>query len=98
MQQSLIKAPVLALPYADKPFKVVCDACNFAIVSALMQKDDDGIDRVISYKSRLLKAAELNYLVHDKELLSIKYALDKFRVYLFNHLWFIRITHHCGPQ
>ena len=66
VKQSLIEAPVLALPDADKPFSVVCDASNFAIGSALIQKDDDGIDRVISYQSRLLKAAELNYPVHDK--------------------------------
>ena len=58
MKQSLVDAPVLALPDADKPFSVVCDASNFAIGSALMQKDDDGVDRVISYQSRLLKAAE----------------------------------------
>ena len=49
VKQSLIEAPVLALPDADKPFSVVCDASNFAIGSALIQKDDDGIDRVISY-------------------------------------------------
>ena len=100
MKQSLVEAPVLALPDADKPFSVVCDASNFAIGSALMQKDDDSVDRVITYQSRLLKAAELNYPVHDKELLSIKYYLVKFRVHLLapNHLWFIRITHHCGPQ
>ena len=100
VKQSLVKAPVLALPDADKPFRVVCDASNFAIGSALMQKDDDGVDRVISYRSRLLKAAELNYPVHDKELLSIRYALSTFEcTYRASiHLWFIRITHHCGPQ
>ena len=59
----------LGIADADKPFSVVCDASNFAIGSALMQKDDNGVDRVISYQSRLLKAAELNYPVHDKELL-----------------------------
>ena len=66
VKQSLIEAPVLALPDADKPFSVVYDASSFAIGSALMQKDDDGINRVISYPSRLLKAAELNYPLHDK--------------------------------
>ena len=45
VKQSLIEAPVLALPDADKPFSVVCDASDFAIGSALTQKDDDGIDQ-----------------------------------------------------
>ena len=72
----------MAFPDAENPFSVVCDASNFAIDSELMQKDDEGIDRVISYQSRLLKAAELNYPVHNEELLYIKYALVKFRVHL----------------
>ena len=93
-KQFVIKAQVLALPDADKPFSVVCDASNFAIGSALMQKDDDGIDRVISYQSRLLKAAELNYPVHDKKLLSIKYALIKVRVHLLGTEPFVVFTDH----
>ena len=96
VKQSLIEAPVLALPDADKPFSVVCDASNFAIGSAVIQKDDDGIDRVISYQSRLLKAAELNYPVHDKELLSIKYALVKFRVHLLGTEPFVVYTDHAS--
>jgi hypothetical protein len=47
-----------------------------------MQFDDDGHERVVSYQSRQLKPAEMNYPVHDKELLAMKYALVKFRVYL----------------
>ena len=96
MKQSLVEAPVLALPDADKHFSVVCDASNFAIGSALMQKDDDGVDRVISYQSRLLKAAELNYPVHDKELLSIKYALVKFRLHLLGTEPFVVYTDHAS--
>ncbi|CAI5705800.1 unnamed protein product [Peronospora effusa] len=96
MKRSLVEAPVLALPDADKPFSVVCDASNFAIGSALMQKDDDGVDRVISYQSRLLKAAKLNYPVHDKELLSIKYALVKFRVHLLGTEPFVVYTDHAS--
>ena len=82
----------MAQPDADKTLSVVCDASNFAIGSALMQKDDDGIDRVISYQSKLLKAAELNYPVHDNELLSIKYALVKFRVHLLGTEPFVVYT------
>ena len=89
---SLVEAPALALPDADKPFSVVCGASNFAIGSALMQKDDDGVDRVISYQSRLSKAAELNYTVRDKELHSIKYALVKFCVHLLGTELFVVFT------
>ena len=46
----------------------------------LCKKNDDDIDRGISCKSRILKAAERNYPVQDNELFRINYALVKFRV------------------
>ncbi|POM65022.1 Pol protein [Phytophthora palmivora] len=80
IKASLQQAPVLALPDENKSFSVVCDASDYAIGCALLQKDDEGHERVISFQSRQLKAAERNYPVHDKELLAMKYALVKFRV------------------
>ena len=76
---SLQSAPMLALPDEDRSFSVVCDASDFAIGCALLQLDAKGNERVISFQSRQLKATEINYPVHDKELLAMKYALVKFR-------------------
>ncbi|POM67417.1 DNA/RNA polymerase [Phytophthora palmivora] len=55
----------------NKSFSVVCDASDYAIGCALLQKDDEGHERVISFQSRQLKAAERNYPVHDKDLLAM---------------------------
>ncbi|KAF1321848.1 Pol protein, partial [Globisporangium splendens] len=96
VKESLVRAPVLALPDHTKAFSVVCDASDFAIGCALMQKDDDGHERVVSYQNRLLKAAEKNYPVHDKELLAIKYALLKFRVHLLGATPFVVYTDHAS--
>ncbi|KAF1334479.1 Pol protein, partial [Globisporangium splendens] len=96
VKESLVRAPVLALPDHTKAFSVVCDASDFAIGCALMQKDDDDHERVVSYQSRLLKAAEKNYPVHDKELLAIKYALLKFRVHLLGATPFVVYTDHAS--
>ncbi|KAG3053408.1 hypothetical protein PI124_g17256 [Phytophthora idaei] len=82
IKASLQQAPVLALPDETKSFSVVCDASNYAIGCALLQNDADGHERVISFPSRQLKAAERNYPVHDSELLAMKYVLVKFRVHL----------------
>ena len=79
---SLQSAPILALPDEDRPFSVLCDASDFAIVCALLQLDVAGNERVIPFQSRQLKAAEKNYPVHDNEILAMKYALVKFRVHL----------------
>ncbi|GMF48441.1 unnamed protein product [Phytophthora fragariaefolia] len=93
---SLQSAPRLALPDEDRPFSVVCDASDFAIGSALLQADAEGRERVVSFQSRQLKAAEKNYPGHDKELLAMKYALVKFRVHLLGQKPFVIYTDHAS--
>ncbi|KAG2876911.1 hypothetical protein PC129_g24233 [Phytophthora cactorum] len=61
-----------------------------------MQHDHEGRDCVVYYQSRQLKPAERNYLVHDKELLAMKYALAKFRVYLLGSGPFVDYTDHAS--
>ncbi|KAG6585071.1 reverse transcriptase [Phytophthora cinnamomi] len=96
VKQGLTEAPILAVADQDRPFHVVCDASDFAIGSALMQHDPEGRDRVVYYQSRQLKPAERNYPVHDKELLAMKYALAKFRVYLLGSRPFVVYTDHAS--
>ena len=59
-----------------------------------MRHDREGTEREISYQSRQLKPAERNYPVHDKELLAMKYALVKFRVYLLGKQTFALYNDH----
>ncbi|KAG2969822.1 hypothetical protein PC121_g23975 [Phytophthora cactorum] len=80
----------------DRPFHIVCDASDFEIGCALMEHDHDPRDRVVYYQSRQLKPAERNYPVHDKELLAMKYALAKFRVYLLGSGPFVVYTDHAS--
>ncbi|GMF61283.1 unnamed protein product [Phytophthora fragariaefolia] len=94
IKASLQRAPILVLPDESKPFSVVCDASDYAIGCPLLQSDEDGFERVISFQSRQLKAAEWNYPVHDKELLAMKYALVKFRVELLGSRLFVVYTDH----
>uniref|UniRef100_H3GBI2 Reverse transcriptase n=1 Tax=Phytophthora ramorum TaxID=164328 RepID=H3GBI2_PHYRM len=96
VKKSLASAPILMLPDDAKPFHVVCDASDFAIGCALMQFDNEGCERVVSYQSRQMKPAERNYPVHDKELLAMRYALIKFRVYLLGEQTFAVYTDHAS--
>ncbi|KAG2972754.1 hypothetical protein PC120_g26258 [Phytophthora cactorum] len=96
VKQGLTEAPILVVADQDRPFHVVCDASDFAIGYALMQHDHDPRDRVVYYQSRQLKPAERNYPVHDKELLAMKYALAKFRVYLLGSGPFVVYTNHAS--
>ncbi|KAE8992027.1 hypothetical protein PR001_g21057 [Phytophthora rubi] len=96
VKKSLASAPILMLPDDSKPSHVVCDASDFAIGCALMQFDDEGRERVVSYQSRQMKPAKRNYPVHDKELLAMGYALIKFRVYLLGEQTFAVHTDHAS--
>ncbi|GMF23818.1 unnamed protein product [Phytophthora fragariaefolia] len=82
VSQKNLQRSDLALSDAGWPFSVVCDASDFAIGCALLQVDAEGRERVVSFQSRQLKAAEKNYPVHEQ--LVMKYALVTFRVHL---LW-----------
>ena len=92
----MAEAPILLLPDFEKPFSVVCDASINAIGCCLMQVDDSGVNRPVSYQSRQLRAAERNYPVHDLELLAIKYALVKFRIFLLGSKPFVVYTDHAS--
>ncbi|POM67541.1 LOW QUALITY PROTEIN: Reverse transcriptase, partial [Phytophthora palmivora] len=94
VKQGLTEAPILAVADQDRSFHVVCDASDFAIGCALMQS----ITRVVIVSSIIsrLKPAERNYPVHDKELLAMKYALAKFRVYLLGNSPFVVYTDHAS--
>ncbi|KAE9289985.1 hypothetical protein PR003_g25406, partial [Phytophthora rubi] len=96
IKNSLQSAPILALPGEDRPFSVVCDASDFAIGCALLQVYAEGRERVVSFQSRQLKVVEKNYSVHDKELLVMKYAMVKFRVYLLGQKPFVIYTDHAS--
>ncbi|GMF37937.1 unnamed protein product [Phytophthora fragariaefolia] len=91
VKKSLAFAPVLMLPDTSRPLHVVCDASDFA-----MQFDYKGRKRVVSYQSRQMKPTEWNYPVHDKELLAMRYALIKFRVYLLGEQTFAVYTDHAS--
>ncbi|POM58900.1 Pol protein [Phytophthora palmivora] len=88
IKASLQGMSALDLPVENKAFSIVCDASDYAIGCALLQKDDEGRER--------LKAAERNYPVHDKELLAMKYALVKFRVHLLDTRPFVIYTDHAS--
>ena len=77
LKNAIINAPVLKHPELDKPFKVVCDASNFASGAILMQ---DG--HPVGFSSKKFSKAEKNYTTTERELLAIIHALKLYRCYL----------------
>src|SRR5215469_1347967 len=61
---------------------VETDALDYAITAIISQKDPTGELHPIAFHSRTLNPTELNYDIHDKELLAIHEAFKTWRHYL----------------
>ena len=86
LKNRLSSAPVLTYPNFESPFFIETDASNQGIGAVLSQKDEEtGKLKPIAFASRLLKNAELNYTVTEKEALAIVWALKKFRYTIYGY-------------
>eukprot|EP01135_Chromosphaera_perkinsii_P008845 Nk52_evm40s1485 gene=Nk52_evmTU40s1485 len=72
----------LRLPDFTKKFYVYADASNYALGASLMQKNEFGELEPINFMSHKFTSAELNYSITEKELMSVVFALLKWRYYL----------------
>lgn len=79
--KALTEAPVLATPNYDLPFKIECDASDFAC-GAVLSQIQDGQERVIAYMSQKCIASQRKYHVTEKECLAVILGIEKFRPYI----------------
>ena len=82
MKIMFTQAPILMMFNPKLQSMLETDASDGAIAAVLKQLCPDGRVRPVAYYSRKLTAPELNYDIHDKELLAIVEALKTWRVYL----------------
>jgi hypothetical protein len=66
-----------------KPFGIHCDASKLAIGSCLVQWDDEGREKPISFASSKLSGAQLNWAAIEKEAYAIIWSLNKFKTWIF---------------
>eukprot|EP00731_Ephydatia_muelleri_P005167 Em0002g1343a len=82
-----------AFPDHSKPFILDSDASDGGIGGVLLQKQDDELERVIAYGSRVLSKTERNYCVTRRELLAAVYFIEQFRPYLLGRHFTLRSDH-----
>ena len=82
LKQAFTSAPILMHVDPKKRFILEPDASDFALGSMLFQIGDDGQLHPVAFHSRKFEAAEINYEIHDKELLAIVDSLQQGRHFL----------------
>jgi hypothetical protein len=64
IKQAFTTAPVLLMPNVDKPFRIKCDASDYATGAVLEQKGEDNLWHPTAYISKAMDPAERNYDIH----------------------------------
>ena len=92
LKQSLVEAPILQSPNWDLPFKIMCDASDYA-VGAVLGQHINKKPTVICYASKTLVDSQLHYRTTKKELLAVIFALEKFRPYVLGNKIIVYTNH-----
>ena len=82
LKTAFTEAPVLSHWIPGRQITVKTDASDYAIAAILSITGDDGDIHPVAFRSRTLGPSELNYDMHDKELLAIFDAFTHWRHYL----------------
>ncbi|GJR05624.1 putative nucleotidyltransferase, ribonuclease H [Tanacetum coccineum] len=80
LKKELTKAPIMVKPDWSLPFKLMCDASDYAVGAILGQRSEKYF-QPIYYVSKTMTEAQENYTTTKKELLAVVFAFDKFRQY-----------------
>jgi len=81
LKKRFTTAPILAHSDPEKPVVIETDASDFAIGAVLSQRDEENRLHPIAFHSRKFQPAEINYEIHDKELLAVVDAFKHWRRY-----------------
>jgi hypothetical protein len=77
LKRLFTEAPILVHFHPEKPTVVETDASDFALGAVLSQIQETKRLHPVAYHSRKFKPAEINYDVHDKEMLAIVTAFKE---------------------
>lgn len=83
IKNALISYPTLRMVDFSKKFRLYTDASGYAL-GAILSQYDDKEEYVVYYISRVLKNAELNYTITEKEALAVVWAVKYFRICLID--------------
>jgi hypothetical protein len=87
----MLSQPILQCFNPDQPLTLKTNALDYAIVAVCSQPDASNVLYPLAYFSQKLKDTKRNYNIHNKELLAIVEALDKWSTYCKSTKYSIQI-------
>jgi len=81
LKKRFTTAPILAHFDIQRPVIIETDVLDFALGAVLSQKDEENQLHPVMFHSRKFQPTEINYEIHDKELLAIVDAFKHWRRY-----------------
>nr|GEZ60047.1 DNA-directed DNA polymerase [Tanacetum cinerariifolium] len=87
---------IKVVPDWNLPFKLMCDASDFAIGAVLGQRKTKHF-QPIYYASKTMTEAQIHYTTIEKEMLAVVYAIEKFRPYLVLSKSIVYTDHSVAP-
>ena len=81
------------MPNFDKPFILYTNACHESLGAVPCQVDDNKRCRPNAYYTRKLTHREKKYAIGEKELMSIVFSMEHFKIYLYGREFVVRTDH-----
>ena len=95
LKSAFVSAPILRLFNPSRKIVIKTNASNYALRAILSQKNPNKKFHPIAFYSQKLTPAEINYKIHNKELLAIIKAFKKWHHYLKGAKYKIKVfTNH----
>lgn len=82
VKKLLCNSPFLAAPQFDRPFSLQVNASHVGAGAILLQGDDYGVEKSVSFFLKKCNSYQLNYSTIEKEALALVWALAHFDVYV----------------
>jgi hypothetical protein len=89
----MVTAPILVFPDWRKEFHVHVDVSSISLGAVLAQPEEGEIDHPLSFSSRNLSTAKIDYTTTEREGLSMVYVMQKFCHYLLGGHFKMFIDH-----
>lgn len=93
IKKVLSSSPVLAHYDPSLPLILAVDSSGYGLGSALLQRYEDGVERLVCCASRTLSSSESSFSQVDKEALAIVFGVTKHHQYLYGRHFILRSDH-----